>query len=107
MAKKQKLSPIVSAYMAQISGRGKGGKARAKNLSPERLSEIAKKAAAARWGKRVTALKDSQDSPYPFPPPQVLLPNLLERKAGRVRAKKAAGASAKVRKAKAKARAAK
>lgn len=29
----------------------KGGKARAKKLSPERLSEIAKKAAAARWKK--------------------------------------------------------
>ena len=30
----------------------KGGKARAKKLSPERRSEIAKKAAAARWGKQ-------------------------------------------------------
>ena len=29
----------------------KGGKARAEKLSPERRSEIAKKAAAARWGK--------------------------------------------------------
>jgi hypothetical protein len=29
----------------------KGGKARAKKLSPERRSEIAKKAAAARWKK--------------------------------------------------------
>ena len=29
----------------------KGGKARAKNLSPEKRSEIAKRAAAARWGK--------------------------------------------------------
>ena len=28
----------------------KGGKARAESLSPERRSEIAKKAAAARWG---------------------------------------------------------
>lgn len=29
----------------------KGGKARAKVLSPKRRSEIAKKAAAARWGR--------------------------------------------------------
>jgi hypothetical protein len=53
MAKKRKkVPPVVSAYMAQISGKGKGGRARAKNLSPERLSEIAKKAAAARWAKK-------------------------------------------------------
>ena len=30
----------------------KGGKARAKKLSPERRKEIAKKAAQARWGKK-------------------------------------------------------
>ena len=30
----------------------KGGKARAKSLSPKRRSEIAKKAAAARWGHK-------------------------------------------------------
>lgn len=30
----------------------KGGAARAKKLSPERRSEIAKKAAQARWGQR-------------------------------------------------------
>lgn len=30
----------------------KGGKARAKKLSPERKSEIARLAARARWGKR-------------------------------------------------------
>lgn len=30
----------------------KGGKKRAANLSPERRAEIAKKAAAKRWGKR-------------------------------------------------------
>ena len=29
----------------------KGGKARAKNLTPERRSEIARKAAAKRWSK--------------------------------------------------------
>ena len=30
----------------------KGGKARAKSLSADKRSEIAKKAAAARWGKK-------------------------------------------------------
>jgi hypothetical protein len=30
----------------------KGGKARAKKLTPEKRKEIAKKAAAARWGKK-------------------------------------------------------
>jgi len=30
----------------------KGGKARAESMTPERRSEIAKKAAAARWAKR-------------------------------------------------------
>ncbi len=32
-------------------GGSKGGKIRAKKLSPERRSEIARKAAFARWGK--------------------------------------------------------
>ena len=31
----------------------KGGKARAAKLSPEQRSEIARKAAAARWGNRI------------------------------------------------------
>ena len=35
---------------AQELGR-KGGEARAKTMSPERRAEIAKKAAARRWGK--------------------------------------------------------
>lgn len=30
----------------------KGGKARAKSLSPEKRKEIAEKAAASRWGKK-------------------------------------------------------
>jgi len=34
----------------KVSG-AKGGKMRAEKLSPERRSEIARKAAAARWGK--------------------------------------------------------
>jgi hypothetical protein len=33
-------------------GGQKGGRARAKSLTPERRSEIAKKAASARWDKR-------------------------------------------------------
>ncbi|HZP72998.1 MAG TPA: hypothetical protein VFA97_06430 [Gaiellaceae bacterium] len=32
----------------------KGGKARAANMTPEQRSEAARKAAAARWGKRST-----------------------------------------------------
>ncbi|MGH6872492.1 MAG: RNA-binding protein [Rhizomicrobium sp.] len=36
---------------ANRKGGLKGGKARAKMLSPKRRSEIAKKAAATRWGK--------------------------------------------------------
>lgn len=35
---------------AQLLG-ARGGKARARNLSPEELSEQGKKAAEARWGK--------------------------------------------------------
>ena len=43
--------PIVSAYLAQIgrAGRLKGGRARAKKLLSERKSQIARKAAKARW----------------------------------------------------------
>jgi hypothetical protein len=33
-------------------GASKGGKARAKKLTPEQRSEIAKKAAQARWAKK-------------------------------------------------------
>ncbi len=42
---------IVSAYLAQIGRAGglKGGRARADKLSSERKTEIAKKAARARW----------------------------------------------------------
>jgi len=36
--------------LGRLGGK-KGGKARAAKLSPERRREIAKKAAAARWGK--------------------------------------------------------
>ena len=43
----------VSVYLAQIGRAGglKGGKARATKLSSKRKSNIAKKAAKARWGK--------------------------------------------------------
>lgn len=37
------------------SGGHKGGTERAKRLTPERRSEIARKAAKARWGSRSTA----------------------------------------------------
>ena len=37
-------------------GGQKGGRARAAKLTPEERSEIAKKAAAARWGSRATRL---------------------------------------------------
>lgn len=41
----------VSEYLSKIGHRGglKGGKSRAKKLSPERRSEIASKAAKSRW----------------------------------------------------------
>jgi len=47
---KPERSPI-SEYLAQIGRRGglKGGRARAKKLSKKKRSEIARKAAEARW----------------------------------------------------------
>lgn len=56
--RKVEVTPEISAYMAAISGRGKGGTARAKALSKTRRSEIAKKAAAA----RMTALTPERRS---------------------------------------------
>lgn len=46
--------PVERINYQQLGSKGgkKGGKARAAKLSPERRSEIAKKAAAARWAKR-------------------------------------------------------
>jgi len=43
---------LISAVMSEMGRKGglKGGNARAKKLTSERRSEIAKKAAAARWG---------------------------------------------------------
>lgn len=45
---------VPTSYLAQIGRNGgkKGGPARAAALSPEKRSEIAKKAAAARWKKK-------------------------------------------------------
>lgn len=50
----------VSQYLATIGRRGgiKGGKARAASLTPERKSEIAKKAAEARWKDSRIVVKD-------------------------------------------------
>lgn len=44
----------VLAMIREITGRAKGGKARAKKLSPFERSEIAKAGAAARWGLKAT-----------------------------------------------------
>lgn len=41
-----------AAQMLGKLGGLKGGKARAKALSPERRAQIAQKAAQARWGKK-------------------------------------------------------
>lgn len=41
---------LAAVELGRLGGR-KGGKARAKKLSAKRRSEIAKKAAEARWGK--------------------------------------------------------
>jgi hypothetical protein len=43
----------IRKYMSKIGKRGaaKGGKARAAKLTPEKRSEIARKAARARWDK--------------------------------------------------------
>lgn len=51
-AKRATVSKEVSEYMASISGRGKGGDARAKVLSALRRKEISKLAARARWNKK-------------------------------------------------------
>lgn len=45
---------MISAVMRELGRRGglKGGKARADGMSKKQRSEIAKKAAKARWGKK-------------------------------------------------------
>lgn len=49
--KEKDLVRLAASAMGRKGGL-KGGKARAKKLSPERRAEIAKKAAAARWDKK-------------------------------------------------------
>ena len=44
-----------AARMIGLLGGSKGGKARARNLTPERLSEIGRAGALARWGNRPAA----------------------------------------------------
>lgn len=50
-AQKPKKKRYKSSHFASVGGRH-GGAARAKALTPEQLSEIARKGAQARWGKR-------------------------------------------------------
>lgn len=50
MPKKLKKKNPAAVALGKLGG-SKGGKIRAKKLSPERRSEIARKAALARWGK--------------------------------------------------------
>lgn len=56
-----KLPPDVRDYFVRMGKRGgksggkKGGKARAAKLTPEKRSEIARKAVQARWAKRKKA----------------------------------------------------
>ena len=52
--------------MAQV-GASKGGKARAAALSPERRTEIARKAAAARWGRVKAKLAEEPPEPAEEP----------------------------------------
>jgi hypothetical protein len=47
-----KAAPLTPAQEFARSGGLKGGAARREALSPERRAEIARKAAAKRWGKR-------------------------------------------------------
>jgi hypothetical protein len=49
---KKKMTPAQkAAQMLSKLGASKGGKARAKTLTPEQRKAIAQKAAKARWGK--------------------------------------------------------
>ena len=49
-APQQQVKNPAAVELGRLGGK-KGGKARAAKLTPERKIEIAKKAAAARWGK--------------------------------------------------------
>jgi hypothetical protein len=53
--RKPKIPENIRAYFVEMGRQGglKGGEARSNSLSPERRKEIAQKAIAARWAKRV------------------------------------------------------
>jgi len=51
--KEQRLQKLFASWFASL-----GGKARAKKLSPERRSEIARAAARARWGIKLEPEKE-------------------------------------------------
>jgi len=55
LAVKKKLPAAIQEYFRQEGAKGGkiGGKKRLEKLTPARRTEIAKKAAAARWGKKV------------------------------------------------------
>jgi general stress protein YciG len=55
-ARAENLKPEQIAEIASKAGLV-GGAARAKKLTPEQRAEIARKAAAARWGKKAAATK--------------------------------------------------
>lgn len=72
---RESTEPKAVETAAQISGRKgglKGGKARASKLAPEERTEIARKAATARWGKRIAT---SSDPPAPSDEPVGLGPS--------------------------------
>jgi hypothetical protein len=49
-----KKKEVIREYFSKLGKKGgpKGGKARTSALTPEQRSELARKAAAARWGKK-------------------------------------------------------
>lgn len=57
---KAKLSAEFREYFAALGRKGGklGGAARAANMTPEQLSESARKAVTARWAKKKRASKD-------------------------------------------------
>jgi hypothetical protein len=95
----------LSEYMRKIGRKGgkKSGVARLTKLTPEQRSEVARKAAVARWGKKKPRAGTGAALPEHGAAP--VAPDAQERHAAAAqrtaRAKKAAAKSAKVRKAKA------
>lgn len=62
------------ASNGEVEGKARGGKARAKSLSGERRSEIAAKAAKARWGKSDEAQSDPPETDDIIVPANIKLP---------------------------------